>query len=461
MNNNAGETRHRIPRWSTCPVTRLRVGKPGQRFARDSRRSPSRTQSRWSAERFIRSAGRSIEAASCCSTTARSGRWPRQWHCPRMPSASTFRGKHVYPGLIDANSQLGLVEVPSVRGSRSTRAKQGLINPNVKAEVAVNPDSELIPVGRSGGVLTVLTVPSGGLDHGTVGLHAARRLDVGRHVPQERRRAAHYLAADAAGRSLVGRGVGRASRTEVAIRRSSRSARRLPTPRPITRPNSAHADGKCAAARIRLAVGSDAAGARRRSSGVHRRRGHCNRFKRRSPSASRKACEPVIVGGYDAVDCAALLKKHDVPVIVGGVYRTPLAAQRSLRRGLHASRAAERSRHSVLHRGRDRRRFERRSFERPQSAVSCGVGGGLRPDPEEALKAITLYPAQILGVADRVGSLEARQGRHADRYDGDPLEISTQVTAAYIQGRQVDLNDRHKRLWEKYKEKYRRLGIEN
>ncbi len=44
---------------------------------------------------------------------------------------------------------------------------------------------------------------------------------------------------------------------------------------------------------------------------------------------------------------------------------------------------------------------------------------------------------------------------------GDPLEIPTQVTAAYIQGRAVQLNDRHKRLWEKYKEKYRRMGIKN
>jgi hypothetical protein len=39
---------------------------------------------------------------------------------------------------------------------------------------------------------------------------------------------------------------------------------------------------------------------------------------------------------------------------------------------------------------------------------------------------------------------------------GDPLETPTQVTAAYIQGRQVDLNDRHKRLWKKYEEKYKR-----
>jgi imidazolonepropionase-like amidohydrolase len=70
---------------------------------------------------------------------------------------------------------------------------------------------------------------------------------------------------------------------------------------------------------------------------------------------------------------------------------------------------------------------------------------------DEALKAITLYPAQILGVADRVGSLEV--GKEATLFitDGDPLETSTQVIAAYIAGKPVDLEDRHKRLYDKYR----------
>ncbi|MBI2478025.1 MAG: amidohydrolase family protein [Planctomycetia bacterium] len=78
---------------------------------------------------------------------------------------------------------------------------------------------------------------------------------------------------------------------------------------------------------------------------------------------------------------------------------------------------------------------------------------------EEAIKAITSSPAQILGVAQQVGTLE--RGRDATFIitDGDPLEITTQIEAAYIQGREVDLNNRHKRLWKKYEEKYRRLGL--
>jgi imidazolonepropionase-like amidohydrolase len=77
---------------------------------------------------------------------------------------------------------------------------------------------------------------------------------------------------------------------------------------------------------------------------------------------------------------------------------------------------------------------------------------------DEALKSITLYPAQILGVADRLGSLEP--GRDATLFvsTGDPLETEPQVTSAWIQGRRVDLSSRHSQLYRKYQEKYRQLA---
>src|SRR3569623_1208570 len=75
-------------------------------------------------------------------------------------------GKHVYPGLFDAMTSLGLVEIPSVRGTVDDQETGG-VNPNVRAEVAFNPDSELIPVTRSGGVLLAVTAPVGGLIAGT------------------------------------------------------------------------------------------------------------------------------------------------------------------------------------------------------------------------------------------------------------------------------------------------------
>src|SRR5439155_24523337 len=78
---------------------------------------------------------------------------------------------------------------------------------------------------------------------------------------------------------------------------------------------------------------------------------------------------------------------------------------------------------------------------------------------DEALKAITTYPAQILGVADRVGSLETGKDATLFVSDGDILDVRSHVEKAWVQGRAVDLQDKQKVLWAKYREKYRRLGI--
>ena len=69
---------------------------------------------------------------------------------------------------------------------------------------------------------------------------------------------------------------------------------------------------------------------------------------------------------------------------------------------------------------------------------------------------ITLSPAEILGVADRVGSLEAGKDATLFVADGDILETATQVEAAFVQGRRVDLDNRHKRLYRKYRERLQR-----
>ncbi|MEX0602440.1 MAG: imidazolonepropionase, partial [Bacteroidota bacterium] len=75
-------------------------------------------------------------------------------------------GKNVYPGLIDAVSTMGLTEIGSVRGTVDM-VEIGTINPGIRVEVAVNPESELIPVARSGGVTIAVTTPQGGLISGT------------------------------------------------------------------------------------------------------------------------------------------------------------------------------------------------------------------------------------------------------------------------------------------------------
>jgi len=141
------------------------------------------------------------------------------------------------------------------------------------------------------------------------------------------------------------------------------------------------------------------------------------------------------------------LKSRDIPVIVQGIHSLP------------------------------DRRWEGYDvpFTRPKKLYDAGVrfciaGGGASNErnlpyeaataaayglpKDEALKAVTLYPAQILGVDDRVGSLAVGMDATLIVTDGDPLETFTNVEREYIQGRDVDLTSRHTMLYDKYKIKY-------
>ena len=78
-------------------------------------------------------------------------------------------GLHIFPGLISAGSTLGLQEIGAVRATKDY-AEVGDLNPNVRANVSYNPDSELIPVSRSNGILLALSVPRSGIISGTSSL---------------------------------------------------------------------------------------------------------------------------------------------------------------------------------------------------------------------------------------------------------------------------------------------------
>jgi len=143
-----------------------------------------------------------------------------------------------------------------------------------------------------------------------------------------------------------------------------------------------------------------------------------------------------------------------VPVIVGGTYRLPRRrgdaydSAYSLPAALHEAGI----RFCISTHGR----FGASNVRNLPYHAAVSVAFGL--PAEEALKAITLYPAEILGVADRVGSLAPGKDATLFVASGDPLDTATQVTAAWVRGRKVDLNDRHKRLYHKYEEKYKQLA---
>jgi imidazolonepropionase-like amidohydrolase len=340
------------------------------------------------------------------------------------------KGKHVYPGLIDPDTELGLVEIPSVRATRDYE-EVGAVNPNVKAIVSVNPESELIPVARSGGVLTALTAPRGG---SISGLSAVISLDgwtwedmsvlpvAGLHVRWPLRGDDAKAIEDAfvTARSYQAARQANGNNGAVPAAFDSRWEAMIPVlERKVPVMISAEEIGQIESA-VAFAV--------------------------------RQELRAIIVGGYDATLGAPLLKKHDIPVILAGVHRLPLRRDDDYDAAFTLpSRLREAGVRFCLS-GSDRGNANVRNL--PNHAATA-VAHGL--PAEDGLKSITLWAAEILGVGDRLGSLTVGKDATLIVADGDILELTTHVEQAFIKGSPVDLSDRQKTLYEKYQEKYRRL----
>lgn len=357
-------------------------------------------------------------------------------------------GKHVYPGLFDAYTDMGLVEVNAVRASVDVR-ETGSINPNVKSWVSVNPDSEIIPVTRSNGVLLALSAPSGGLISGQSAVlqldgwtweDLAVRTSVGMHVVWPRMSPSIDWDTDASAKEQIesrDKALEQLRRTFADARAYAQARRADEGQHPIDLRWEAMLP--VLDRNQPLIVDAD----------------DIQQIQAAAAFAEQQKVKLIIYGGYDAPICAELLKKHDVAVIIGGVYRLP--RRRSEAYDTPFTIAARLHEAGVRFCISGSGRFGASNVRNLPYHAAMAVAFGLPRD--EAMKAITSYPAEILGVAERVGTLE--RGRDATFIitDGDPLETTTQVEAAYIQGREVDLNNRHKRLWKKYEEKYRRLGL--
>ncbi|MAM47203.1 MAG: imidazolonepropionase [Planctomycetes bacterium] len=354
-------------------------------------------------------------------------------------------GKHVFPGFFDAYSQLGLTEINAVRATKDL-SESGSINPNVKALVAVNPDSELIPVARANGILLALTAPSGGLVSGmasTIQLDGWTWEDMtlaargGLYINWPAvSPASAWLVKGPAKKQLENRD--KRLRELAGVFEAARAYSTARSARGPDQPVDARLEAMLPVLRGELPVIARAETIQTIQSAV--------------TFAERQGIRLIIHGGHDAPLCAALLKKHEVPVILRSVYRLPRRRSEPYdHRYTLPKRLREAGIEFAISGSPTARTAHMRNL--PYHAAMAAAFGLSR---EEALEAITLAPARILGVAERVGSLE--EGKDATLFisGGHMFEISSNVEQAFIQGREVDLSSRHKRLWRKYGEKYRR-----
>jgi imidazolonepropionase-like amidohydrolase len=361
------------------------------------------------------------------------------------------KGKHVYPGLIGAVSQTGLTEIAAVRATRDEN-EAGNIAPEVRASIAVNPDSTLIPVTRAGGVLINGVFPTGGAISGRA---SVIRLDGWTSVDM--------TIADDAG---------------VVVN--------WPNMRPITawwmdtpeeeqlkgiRENLHAIDGAFAAAKAYTSakaagvampadlrwdamggvfpVSKGAAGEAQKP--VFIQASNLDQINAAVSWATGYGLKPVIVGGRDAVMAADLLKKFDVPVIVMGTHTFPRRDDSAIDEAFSLpAKLQEAGVRWCLASG------EETPHER-NLAFNAGKAAAFGLSRDAALRGITLSAAEILGIAGTYGSLENGKSATLIITTGDPLEITTRVTGAFIDGREIDLSNKQTKLAEKYRERYKQM----
>jgi imidazolonepropionase-like amidohydrolase len=352
-----------------------------------------------------------------------------------VPAGATVidgSGKTVYPGLIDGLTTLGLTEIGSVAGSVDT-SEVGDVNPHAKAWIAVHPHSDLIPVARANGVTTVLAGFEGSLVSGQsaiihldgwtpreMSVRDAAALHVTfPNVPAE----IEKLKDEPLYKEL--RGVFEAAqRYDMALSRGSKVDRdlKLEAMRPYVRGERPVVIRAYGVREIRAAVAFG------------------EEFK----------LKIVLRGATEAWKVATLLAEKKVPVLIESL---GLPVQRHDPYDTGYSNAARLHKAGV--------RFAIVSDE-PSNVrnlpyhAGMAVAYGLPPD--EALKAITIYPAQIFGVDHEIGSLE--EGKVADFVvtTGDPLEIVTDVVYVFIAGRPSSLVTRHTLLYEKFRARVKKNG---
>jgi imidazolonepropionase-like amidohydrolase len=355
-------------------------------------------------------------------------------------------GKHIYPGLVDAYSTVGITEIGAVDVSNDI-TELGDFNPNVRAEVAVNAESRHIGTTRTAGVLVAFSTPDGGVISGMssalnlegwtweeMSMKGAAALNVRWPDPNARPRRG-FGGGGPGGRGADGPppktyaeqvqqikdwfGEARAYRDAVKagqdVRTDSRYAAMIPA-LDGTIPVVVAADG---AAQINDAI----------------------------TWAKAEGVRLVIRGGRDALFAADRLKAENVPVILTSTMSAPDRDYEGYDNAYATPAKLHAAGVKFAIAGGSGGLYSNRLPWDAGVAVAFGL-----PE-EEALKAVTINAATFLGVADKVGSLEVGKEATLLITTGTPLDMTSNIEQSYIQGREINMMDIHKVFFQKYLEK--------
>ena len=364
---------------------------------------------------------------------------------PANAKTINAQGKHVYPGLILSSTNLGLVEVNSVRATSDVR-EIGEMNPNVRSIIAYNTDSKVINTLRPNGILLASITPEGGMLSGQSSVvqldawnweDAAVKIDAGVHfnVPS--------LMARPRGFGGGGRGAAAGAETDPVkegldkideFKSFLRQAKAYST---VSKPEAVNLKYEAVK------------GLFNKSKKLYIHASTVKQILVGIDLAKEFDLDAVIVGGEDSWQVADLLKQANMSVILSQPHSLPTLPDDDVDQPYKTAAMLQKA--GVLFAINDED-GQTRGRNLPFNAGTAAAYGLTK---EQALAAITLNAAKILGVADKTGSLEVGKDANIVISEGDILDMKTNiVTNAFIQGREINLDSKQTQLFEKYKRKY-------
>jgi imidazolonepropionase-like amidohydrolase len=340
-------------------------------------------------------------------------------------------GRHVYPGLIAPNTDLGLVEIDRIRATKDFR-EYGKYNPNVRAKIAFNTDSKILPTLISNGVLLAQVVPRGGIVSGTSSLmklkawnweDAVVNSDYGIHL--------NWNAIK----------VSRSKKNKTSAQTKNLDTLQMF----FDRAQQYAFDQTPNAVDLKL---ESMKGLFDSSQTLFIHVDKAADILQAIDFAEHYKIKFVLVGVMDAALVLDQLKTHQVPVILARVHRLPSRTDEAVDLPYRLPKILQDA--GILFCISHRNSWEQRNLSyEAGTAVAYGL------TKEQALSAITINTAIILGVGDRYGTLEPGKNATLIVSEGDILDMrSSRVIYAFIDGKPVDVKNEQEKLYDKYMEKY-------
>lgn len=356
----------------------------------------------------------------------------------KYPTVYDATGKHVYPGFIALNTNLGLAEIEAARATVDY-ADIGQYNPNLRSIVAYNTDSDVIPTVRSNGILLAQVTPQGGTISGASSVvqldawnweDATYRSDEGIHL--------NWPAFQSFGGWQTG---------TPGMRKNEQYEKDVQALRRFFEEARAYAQQATPAVKnLRFET---MRGLFNQKSTLYIHTSNAKTIQESVLFSESFGLKKVLVGASDAWMVTDFLKTHDVPVILHKTQSLPTREDEAVDQTFKTA--------ALLHEKGILFALSNDGFWQQRNLpFQAGQAVGFGLPKEAAVRALTLHAAKILGIDQTCGSLETGKDATLFISEGDALDMRTcQVTAAFIQGRTINLDNKHKQLNQRFEQKYK------